>query len=214
MEEREYPFVFNTQASINLADDDELMQLMVRARFNWVFVGIETPNEKSLAECNKVQNTGRNLVESVKTIHRAGMQVQGGFILGFDNDDQSTFDNMIRFIQESGIVIAMVGLLNAPKRTKLYGRLANENRLLDYLSGDNADLTMNFVPAMGYDVLLKGYQKVVRTIYSDEYYYDRILTCFKSYRPVKSIITQVKYGDIMAFLRSLWRIGITGVSSQ
>jgi len=122
MEKRRYPFCFNTQASINLADDDELMLSMVQAGFDCVFVGIETPNQDSLAECNKVQNKGRNLIDCVKKIQRSGMEVQGGFILGFDNDNNSIFENLIRFIQNSGIVTAMIGLLNAPKGTKLYAR--------------------------------------------------------------------------------------------
>ena len=148
MEKRKHPFFFNTQASINLADDDELMRLMVQAGFEYVFVGIETPNQASLSECNKVQNKGRDLIDSVKKIQNAGMEVQGGFILGFDSDKQSIFDNVIQFIQESGIVTAMVGLLNAPKGTKLYNRMVNEKRLLNDGTGDNTDFTMNFLPAM------------------------------------------------------------------
>ena len=210
MEKRKYPFCFNTQASINLADDHELMQLMVKAGFDCVFVGIETPNEKSLVECNKVQNKGRDLIDSVKTIQRSGMQVQGGFILGFDNDNQSAFENLIRFIQESGIVTAMVGLLNAPKGTKLYDRLADEKRLLYSISGDNTDLTMNFVPRMEYKDLLKGYQKVVQTIYSHKNYYSRIRTFLRNYKPVKSNSTKLKYSDIKAFVKSLWHLGVMG----
>ncbi len=210
MDKKKYPFSFNTQASINLADDDELMQLMVKAGFDCVFVGIETPNEETLVECNKMQNRGRDLVESVKKIQRAGMEVQGGFILGFDNDNQATFENLIRFIQESGIVTAMVGLLNAPKGTKLYNRLMNENRLRPYTSGDNTDLTMNFVPVMDYNDLVKGYQKVVQMIYAHENYYNRVLTFLKNYTPSKDGHNKLKYCDIKAFVKSLWRIGVMG----
>jgi radical SAM superfamily enzyme YgiQ (UPF0313 family) len=208
MEKQNYPFCFNTQASINLADDDKLMRLMVQAGFDCVFVGIETPSEESLAECHKVQNTGRNLVESVKKIQSFGMQVQGGFILGFDSDNQFAFENLIRFIQDSGIVTAMVGLLNAPKGTKLYNRLADEKRLLHYGSGDNTDLSMNFIPRMDYKELLKGYRDVVQTIYSHKNYYNRISTFLKSYKPVKSNNTKIKFCDFMALVRSIWHFGV------
>jgi radical SAM superfamily enzyme YgiQ (UPF0313 family) len=210
MEKRKYPFCFNTQASINLADDDELMQLMVKAGFDCVFVGIESPSQENLSECNKVQNKGRDLIASVKTIQKSGMQVQGGFILGFDNDNQSTFENLIKFIQESGIVTAMVGLLNAPKGTNLYNRLANEKRLLHASSGDNTDFTINFVPRMEYKDLLKGYQKVVQTIYSHKNYYNRVRTFLENYRPVKSNNTKLKFSDLKAFIKSLWYLGVMG----
>ena len=136
MKEMSYPFSFATEASINLADDPEFMGLMVHAGFDTVFIGIETPNEASLAECNKFQNRNRNLMACVKIIQKSGLQVQGGFILGFDNDPPSIFDRLTRFIQESGIVTAMVGLLNAPRGTRLYERLVKEGRLLNDISGD------------------------------------------------------------------------------
>jgi radical SAM superfamily enzyme YgiQ (UPF0313 family) len=117
MEAHEHPFWFITEASINLADDEELMDLMRRAGFVHVFVGIETPDEESLKECNKFANLNRNLISSVKKIQNYGMQVSGGFIVGFDNDTPSIFERQIKFIQQSGIVTAMVGLLNAPKGT-------------------------------------------------------------------------------------------------
>jgi Fe-S oxidoreductase len=146
MEARKNPFTFSTEASINLADDEELMALMVKAGFDAVFIGIETTNEDSLVECNKIQNKNRDLIACVKKIQKFGLQVQGGFIVGFDNDNEAIFDKMVGFIQESGIVSAMVGLLNAPRGTKLYQRLAGEGRLKDDFSGDNTNLTMNFIP--------------------------------------------------------------------
>ncbi|GAG18601.1 unnamed protein product, partial [marine sediment metagenome] len=135
-QERKYPFSLLTEASINLADDEELMQLMVKAGFNSVFIGIETPNEESLAECNKLQNKNRDLAASVKKIQNYGLEVQGGFIVGFDSDPLSIFKSQINFIQRSGIVTAMVGLLNAPRGTRLYQRLKQENRLLIGFTGD------------------------------------------------------------------------------
>jgi radical SAM superfamily enzyme YgiQ (UPF0313 family) len=208
LKEKEYPFSFNTQVSINLADDDELMGLMAQAGFNCVFVGIETPNEESLAECNKVQNKGRDLVACVKKIQHAGIEVQGGFILGFDHDNHAVFETLIHFIQESGIATAMVGLLNAPQGTKLYSRMVREKRLLHSSTGDNTDLTMNFVPAMDYKELLKGYRHVVQTIYSEKNYYTRVLTFLKSYHRVTRNHARIEHCDIRAFFKSLWRFGI------
>jgi radical SAM superfamily enzyme YgiQ (UPF0313 family) len=150
MNKRKHPFTLSTQVSINLCDDEELMKLMVRAGFETVFVGIETPDEESLAECKKFQNKNRDLVACVKKIQSFGLQVQGGFILGFDSDKPSVFAALTRFIQESGIVTAMVGLLNAPPGTGLYRRLLKENRLVRTATGDNTDLSMNFVPKMGW----------------------------------------------------------------
>ena len=139
---------FHTEVSINVADDEELMQMMVEAGFGTVFIGIETPDEASLAECNKKQNKNRNLVQDVKRIQRAGLQVQGGFIVGFDSDTHSIFQRQIDFIQESGIVTAMVGLLQAPAGTRLYERLRREGRLLGRMSGDNVDGTTNIIPKL------------------------------------------------------------------
>jgi radical SAM superfamily enzyme YgiQ (UPF0313 family) len=161
MEKRKYPFTFTTQASINLSDDEELIRLMVRAGFGSVFVGIETPNEESLAECGKLQNKNRDLIACVKKIQKFGLIVSGGFIVGFDNDTPSIFESMIEFVQKSGIVSAMVGLLNAPRGTKLYQRLAKENRLLKEATGDNTDLSINFIPKMNYKALIDGYKRVL-----------------------------------------------------
>jgi len=208
LKEKKYPFSFNTQVSINLADDDELMRLMTQAGFNCVFVGIETPNEESLAECNKVQNKGRDLIACVKKIQQAGMEVQGGFILGFDHDNHAVFETLIRFIQESGIATAMVGLLNAPQGTKLYERMVREKRLLHDSTGDNTDLTMNFVPVMVYKELLQGYRHVVQTIYSEKNYYNRVLAFLKNYNRVTRNRGRTEHCDIKAFVKSLWRLGV------
>ncbi|UCE49835.1 MAG: B12-binding domain-containing radical SAM protein [Phycisphaerales bacterium] len=208
MKERQHPFSFNTQASINLADDEELMKLMVQAGFDCVFIGIETPSEESLAECNKVQNKGRNLVDCVKKIQESGMQVQGGFILGFDSDDSGVFDNLIQFIQKSGIVMAMVGLLNAPRGTRLYQRLFSEQRLTTPASGDNTDCSINFVPKMGLENLVRGYQKVIHTLYSQKHYCERIKTFLKSYESSSSKKVRFRARETRVFLRSLWHIGI------
>jgi radical SAM superfamily enzyme YgiQ (UPF0313 family) len=210
MAERNYPFYFQTEASINLADDEELMRLMTKAAFNSVFIGIETPNEESLLECNKLQNKNRDLITCVKKIQQFGLQVQGGFILGFDNDNPTIFNKLVNFIQESGIATAMVGLLNAPRGTKLHQRLASEGRLLNDMTGDNTDLTMNFIPKMDRETLTKGYQQTINAIYAPKNYYRRVRTFLKEYRPKKTGGSHVQFNEIMAFFKSVVRLGIIG----
>ena len=202
-------FLFNTEASINLADNEDLMKLMVEAGFDTVFVGIETPDEESLAECNKRQNKGRNLIESVKSIQRTGLQVQGGFIVGFDSDGPSIFQRQIDFIQNSGIVTAMVGLLQAPPGTKLYERLKKEGRLSGLLSGDNVDGTTNIIPKMDMRQLLKGYEKILQSIYRPRPYYKRIKTFLREYKAPK-ISIKLDFQRFLAFFRTSIRIGIFG----
>lgn len=207
MHDHDYPFKFNTETSINLADDEELMQLMVETGFTSTFVGIETPEEKSLHECHKTQNNNRDLLQSVKKIQNAGMQVSGGFIVGFDSDTPSIFQRQIDFIQQSGIVSAMVGLLNAPKNTKLYKRLEAENRLIAELSGNNTDESMNFIPKMNRDELIEGYQKIITGIYSPKPYYQRIRQCLKNYNRPKIGNGKVQLNYLAAFVKSLFIIG-------
>ncbi len=200
---------FNTEASVNLADDEPLMEMMVKAGFDSVFVGIETPNEESLTECGKQQNKNRNLIENVKLMQRAGLQVQGGFIVGFDSDTPSIFQRQIDFIQKSGIVTAMVGLLNAPPGTRLYERMANEGRLIGLISGDNVDGTTNILPKMGLDALREGYKNMMRQIYSPEHYYKRAMTFLREYKRPK-IRTPLDFQRLLAILRASIRLGIFG----
>lgn len=202
---------FNTEVSINLADDPELLELMARAGFDTVFIGIETPNEASLAECNKVQNKRRDLVENVKRIQRAGIQVQGGFIVGFDSDTPAIFQQQIEFIQKSGIVTAMVGLLQAPYGTRLYERMKREGRLLlDAISGDNVDGSTNIVPKMGGEVLRQGYKKLLDQLYSPKLYYARVKTFLQEYK-APEIKMRLEPQYILAFFRSIYQLGIRGV---
>lgn len=208
MERRNHPFVLSTQVSINLSDDEELMRLMVRAGFDTVFVGIETPSDQSLAECHKSQNRNRDLAACVRKMQSLGLQVQAGFILGFDSDTPSIFTSLAHFIQESGIVTAMVGLLNAPVGTKLYERLLRENRLLQKATGDNTDLSINFVPRMNYDELVAGYRWVVRSIYSHQLFYERVMAFLRSYRPVRTGRFRRHSYDVWALLRSIWFLGV------
>jgi radical SAM superfamily enzyme YgiQ (UPF0313 family) len=208
MKHKKYPFSLFTEASINLADDPELMQLMVKAGFDMVFVGIETINEESLSECGKSQNKKRDMISSVKKMQNYGLQVQGGFIVGFDSDPVSIFDSQINFIQQSGIVTAMVGLLNAPPGTRLYKRLKGENRLLEDFTGDNTDNSMNFVPKMSYDTLINGYRRILHNIYSPNTFAQRITTFLKEYRPREGKTSRLRLEDLMAFARSLWVLGL------
>jgi radical SAM superfamily enzyme YgiQ (UPF0313 family) len=214
MKKRKKPFSLFTEASINLADDEELVRLMVKANFNMVFIGIETTNEESLAECSKLQNRNRDLVASVRKLQNHGLQVQGGFILGFDNDPPAIFENLISFIQKSGIVTAMVGLLNAPRGTRLYRRLKKEKRLLSDFSGDNTDCTMNFIPRMEYKSLINGYKKVIDTIYAPKQYYERIKTFLKEYQPMGAEVFRPQFEHVKAFVKSVWFLGIIGKGRQ
>lgn len=201
---------FSTEASINLADDPELISLMTQAGFTTVFVGIETPNEDSLTECSKNQNKDRDLVESVKQLQRAGLQVQGGFIVGFDNDPPSIFQQQVDFIQKSGIVTAMVGLLQAPLGTRLYARMQQEDRLMNDFSGDNVDGSTNIIPKMGAEALREGYRKLLGQIYAPQFYYERVLTFLREYHPPK-IRSHPDPQYILALGRSIFHLGIRGV---
>jgi radical SAM superfamily enzyme YgiQ (UPF0313 family) len=200
---------FFTEASIDLADDAPLMAQMVEAGFDTVFIGIETPDESSLKECCKAQNRNRNLVEDVKRIQRAGFQVQGGFIVGFDHDPPSIFQRQIDFIQQSGIVTAMVGLLQAPPGTRLYERMEREGRLDAMASGDNADGTTNIIPAMSLEVLKEGYRKILTHIYAPAPYYRRIRTLLREYKPTH-VPYRLRFCHVRALFRALWLLGIVG----
>jgi radical SAM superfamily enzyme YgiQ (UPF0313 family) len=201
--------VFFTEASINLADDTELMELMVQAGFDSVFIGIESPDEASLTECKKNQNKNRDLLDSVRTIHRRGLQVMGGFIVGFDSDSPSIFQRQIDFIQRSGIVTAMVGMLQAPPGTRLFDRLMRENRVTGILSGDNVDGSTNILPAMGLEKLQQGYQSIMHHIYAPRHYYKRVKTFLKEYK-APAVHTPLDFQRVLALFRSSIWLGIWG----
>jgi radical SAM superfamily enzyme YgiQ (UPF0313 family) len=200
---------FSTQVTMNLADDEELMDQMVRAGFDTVFVGIESVDEASLVECNKRQNEHRDLLGDVLRMQRAGMVVQGGFIVGFDNDTPTVFGRMAAFIQQSGIATAMVGLLQAPAGTKLYERLSDEGRIRKDMTGDNADGTTNIVPTMGVEPLEQGYRKMMSELYSPRNYYARLRTFLRQYRP-RPVRARLRGWHVVAFFRSLYYLGIVG----
>ncbi|MDF7823290.1 B12-binding domain-containing radical SAM protein [Pontiellaceae bacterium B12227] len=200
---------FNTETSINLADDAELMRMMVEAGFVTVFIGIETPDELSLAECSKKQNRGRDLLDDVKKIQNAGMQVQAGFIVGFDSDAPSIFQRQVEFIQKSGIVTAMVGLLQAIPETGLYRRLQQEGRILRHPTGDNVDGTTNFIPRMNRELLNRGYKSILRRIYAPKPYYQRIRIFLREYHPPK-VKASFSWDNLKTLVYSSIRLGIVG----
>lgn len=210
MTKRKNPFYLNTEASINLADDEALMSQMAKAGFEAVFIGIESPNEKSLIECHKPMNTNRDLIASVKKIQQFGLEVQGGFIVGFDNDHPKIFEELTNFIQQSGIVTAMVGLLNAPKGTNLEKRLISEGRMLQDFTGNNTDFTINFIPKMDSEKLMDGYKSILKTIYSPKYFYERVMLFMKDFEPKKKKIFHLNPNYILALFRSIVKLGIIG----
>jgi radical SAM superfamily enzyme YgiQ (UPF0313 family) len=207
-------FDFLTEASLNLADDPQLMQLMKDAGFISVFLGIETPDEKGLIAANKLQNTRRSLLESVATIQSYGMQVMGGFILGFDTDKEDIFDRMVEFIQKSGIPIAMVGLLQAMPGTQLFRRLGKEGRIVDAGHGDNTGDKLNFLPQMDAARLVEGYRSVLKRIYSSAAYYERVKLYLNRTQPKenqrKSQQQWVTRANARAFVTSIVRQGVFG----
>jgi radical SAM superfamily enzyme YgiQ (UPF0313 family) len=201
--------VFFTEASINLADDPELLDMMVTAGFDSVFIGIESPDEVSLTECHKTQNKNRDLLESVAIIHRSGLQVMGGFIVGFDSDMPSIFQRQINFIQKSGIVTAMVGMLQAPPGTRLFDRLQRESRVVNTFSGDNVDATTNIIPRMGLDRLLDGYRLIMKQIYSPKNYYRRVRTLLKELK-APEINQPINIQRFLSIFRSAFWLGLLG----
>ncbi len=205
---------FFTEASVNLAEDQELMNLMVQAGFNKVFLGLETPVEDALRECGKSQNLKRSLSESVNLIQSGGMAVMGGFIIGFDHDPPDIFQRQVNFIQKNGIVTAMIGLLTAIPGTRLHTRLEEEGRMLFNTSGNNTDVdgSLNFVTRMDRTKIIEGYRWVMNSVYSPEMYYNRVLAFLRTYRPKAS--TYLANHDFVTFIRSLWYLGIVDNKSR
>lgn len=206
---RQYPFSFITEASVNLADDTELLEGMQQAGFRRVFLGIETPVEACLHEAQKGQNLRHDLLSSVRKIQHYGMEVMAGFIVGFDNDPEDVFERQIDFIRTSAIPLAMVGLLNALPGTQLWHRLDREKRLVAESSGNNTDGSLNFVPKMKSTALLAGYQTILRTIYEPSEYYQRALKCLSLVRPTFDETTGLGLLEKVSTLtRLVWTLGI------
>jgi radical SAM superfamily enzyme YgiQ (UPF0313 family) len=199
---------FLTEASINLADDAELRELMVQAGFRKVFVGIETPSNAGLVECRKVQNTDRDLVAAVKTLQSSGLEVMGGFIVGFDSDSNEIFKQQFDFIQRSGVATAMVGLLTALPQTRLYKRLKGEGRLTSETAGNNTSAdALNFRPKLNREFLESGYKELMRRLYEPRNYYRRIRVFLGNYRGGSERL-RLSWVDCEAFLKSFWLLGV------
>ena len=212
--DHEYPFTFNIQASVDLADDLDILSLMAEANFDSAFLGIESTALDSLKECHKHQNLNRDLVAAVKTIQKYGIAVSGGFIIGFDSDPDSIFDDQVQFIQEAGIPLAMVGLLSAGPGTRLFKRLQDEGRLLGRPSGDNTtDIgALNFVPKMNREKLIAGYKSVLVRLYEPEAYYSRVETFLDQCKEVRlqkhRTHSSIFSRDMASAFRVLWGLGV------
>ena len=198
---------FLTEASLNLADDPELCSLMVEAGFKKVFLGIETPSMEALKECHKLQNMGRDLVSAVRTLQRCGLEVMGGFIVGFDSDPSDIFKRQFDFIQRSGVATAMVGLLNALPQTRLWRRLKQEGRLETDSSGNNTTGMLNFIPTLNREFLQSGYCELMKKLYEPATYYRRIRTFLEHYRPSGPRL-HWSGGDLKAAVKSFWLLGV------
>lgn len=209
-EQHDYPFSFVTEASINLADDDELLQVMRRAGFRRVFIGIETPVEESLKLAQKSQNTRRNLLDSIKKIQSYGIEVMAGFIVGFDNDPENIFERQINFIRESAIPLSLVSLLAAIPSTQLWRRLEREGRLLGFdHSGNFTDCSLNFVPKMDTARLIEGYKSILRTIYNPREYYQRSLAFLAQVnREGAPKPGKITLNDLLSLLRITLKLGV------
>jgi len=206
MRDHKFPFSLFTEASLNLAEDPDLLRLMREAHFTRVFLGIETPVEESLKETTKFQNLRQDLLESVRLIQSHGIEVMAGFIVGFDNDPPDVFQRQIQFIREAAIPLSMVGLLTALPNTQLWRRLKAEGRLLKQSLGNNTLADLNFIPKMDTQELLAGYRKILETIYSPREYFERA-SAFLSQLGTAARAPLV-FSDMMAVLRSLWHQGL------
>ncbi|MDD5476448.1 MAG: DUF4070 domain-containing protein, partial [Syntrophales bacterium] len=210
MERHGHPFELFTEASINIAEDDELINLMVKAGFDSVFIGLETPNEESLRECSKIQNLELDLAGSIQKLQGCGLCVMGGYIVGFDSDDEHIFGRQQRFIQETGVVAAMVGLLQALPNTRLWHRLKDENRLSETATGDNTDGSLNFVPVMDSRTLVDGYMKLIKTIYSPKHFYHRLTTFLENYKKPEFPKKRLGIVKVKPFIKSIFFMGVLG----
>jgi radical SAM superfamily enzyme YgiQ (UPF0313 family) len=200
-----FPFSLFTEASLNLAEDPDLLPLMREAHFTRVFLGIETPVEASLKETTKFQNLRGNLLDSVKRIQSFGIEVMAGFIVGFDSDPVDVFDRQIQFIREAAIPLSMVGLLSALPNTQLWRRLKAEGRLLRQSLGSNTLSDMNFIPKMDTAELLAGYRRILETIYNPREYFERA-SAFLSQLGAGAH-APIAFSDLMAVGRSFWKQG-------
>lgn len=205
------PFVLYTEASVNLAQRQELIDLMVAANFQYVFLGIETPSADSLKETRKFQNIPNSLVESVHTLLKGGLWVMGGFIVGFDADDESIFERQQEFIEQAAIPWAMVGMLQALRRTALHERLQREGRLLpeNEVAGNNLSIP-NFQTNLSQESMIRGYCQLLEQLYSPAAYFARVRNSLQLWqtRPEQRPPKLPWSFKIKATLSCLWHLGV------
>lgn len=207
MKSHSYPFVLTAAVSVNLADHPDIMKMMLEAGFDRVTIGIESPSPDSLQETNKLQNLGHDLLEAISKIQVAGLEVQAGFILGFDKDTPEIFSEQVDFIQASGIATAMVSILFAFPGTRLHSRLEREKRLLPVSLDQHAYGVVNFIPKMGVDQLRRGHLEVLERIYSPESYYQRLKVFLERHNHLPQR-RPVRIEELRLLPRILWDIGI------
>jgi radical SAM superfamily enzyme YgiQ (UPF0313 family) len=178
-----YPFIFYTEASMDLAQEPELIEAMVKANFIHVFVGVESPSSDALNETKKFQNLRADPLESIRFIEHRGLWVTGGFIVGFDSDDATIFDRQIEFIERSGIAWAMAGVLQAPPTTPLFDRMRKEGRLIETSLATSNFSPPNFRTMLPLNTIQRGLARMLLTIYEPERFYERALRSLHYWRP-------------------------------
>ena len=209
--EHQYPFRFNTEASVDLAADQELMDLMVACNFDAVFLGIETPDEDSLALTKKFQNTRSSLTDTVDKIIRSGLRPMAGFIIGFDGEKKGAAQRIINFVENAAIPTAMFGMLQALPNTALWHRLEKEERLLENDKQDiNQTTLLNFVPTRPIEDIANEYIETFWELYDPNRYLDRVYRCFLKLKetPVKAPAKMPSFIDVKALAIVIWRQGI------
>ncbi len=203
------PFFFATQLTINLADDEELMDLLLKAGFRHIFIGIETPDEDGLKVSHKTQNLKRDQLFNMNKLHQAGFIISGGFIVGFDTDTPAIFRQQIEFIQQSGIPLPIVNILKAPPGTELYDRIKMEGRLSKPFAFTEGET--NITPMMEEKVLYDGFLEVMANIYEPEKSFERIIRFMELYQVPKTgirIPETYKVRELLMVLKVVYRIGI------
>ena len=209
MRDKDYPFSFDTEASVDLAKDEELMDLMAECNFKKVFLGIETPDEASLALTQKFQNTRDPLSESVDKITRSGLQVMAGFIIGFDNEKTGAGDRIVSFVEQTGIPMAMFSMLQALPNTALWHRLEKEGRMLYQGANINQTTLMNFIPTRPIEEIAQEYVNGFYQLYDPKTYLDRTFRYYmKLGVPRHSSRRKVDSKSIKALLTICWRQGV------
>jgi radical SAM superfamily enzyme YgiQ (UPF0313 family) len=208
--EHDYPFHFFTEASINMGEDEVLLEAMREAGFNQVFIGIETPDPDGLKETGKIQNLNTDMEQSIRSIQRHGMEVMAGFIIGFDNDKEDIFDRQIAFIQQNAIPKAMIGFLNALPGTRLYQRLMAERRILKASIGNNThNMNTNFKTIMDPVRLKEGYKNILARIYDFNLknYFERCSDFLDNIEYTDYFQRRIYYNDIKILFRSIcWQL--------